>query len=103
MHTVDLEEFKHGGTNITAFRLVDPEKPEIQKVIQDWIYGEKRYNRELDMGQNSNKVRRISRKVSDSNRKWIAVQEREAVAVLRRHIEVVYFTDVDISLSKSRT
>ncbi|XP_014479807.1 PREDICTED: glutamate receptor ionotropic, kainate 2 isoform X3 [Dinoponera quadriceps] len=56
LHTVDLEEFRHGGTNITAFRLVDPEKPEIQKVIQDWIYGEKRYNRELDMGQNSNKV-----------------------------------------------
>ncbi|XP_070517537.1 glutamate receptor ionotropic, kainate 2 isoform X2 [Cardiocondyla obscurior] len=56
LHTVDLEEFKHGGTNITAFRLVDPEKPEIQKVIQDWIYGEKRYNRELDMGQNSNKT-----------------------------------------------
>lgn len=62
LHTVDLEEFRHGGTNITAFRLVDPEKPEIQKVIQDWIYGEKRYNRELDMGQNSNKVRCISRR-----------------------------------------
>ncbi|XP_076391786.1 kainate-type ionotropic glutamate receptor subunit 1D isoform X3 [Megachile rotundata] len=55
LHSVDLEEFKHGGTNITAFRLVDPEKPEIQKVVQDWIYGEKRYNRELDMGQSSNK------------------------------------------------
>lgn len=77
LHTVDLEEFKHGGTNITAFRLVDPEKPEIQKVIQDWIYGEKRYNRELDMGQNSNKVRWISRKVNDSNRKWIAAREEE--------------------------
>lgn len=56
LHSVDLEEFKHGGTNITAFQLVDPEKPEIQKVVQDWIYGEKRYNRELDMGQNTNKV-----------------------------------------------
>lgn len=56
LHSVDLEEFKHGGTNITAFRLVDPEKQDIQKVVQDWIYGEKRYNRELDMGQNSNKV-----------------------------------------------
>lgn len=97
LHTVDLEEFKHGGTNITAFRLVDPEKPEIQKVIQDWIYGEKRYNRELDMGQNSNKVRRISRKVND-NRKWIGrTGEREAATVLQRHIEVVYFTDADIS------
>ncbi|KZC04141.1 Glutamate receptor 1 [Dufourea novaeangliae] len=56
LHSVDLEEFKHGGTNITAFRLVDPEKQEIQKVVQDWIYGEKRYNRELDMGQSSNKT-----------------------------------------------
>lgn len=56
LHSVDLEEFKHGGTNITAFRLVDPEKQDIQKVVQDWIYGEKRYNRELDMGQSSNKV-----------------------------------------------
>ncbi|KAI4485875.1 hypothetical protein M0804_006364 [Polistes exclamans] len=56
LHSVDLEEFKHGGTNITAFRLVDPEKPEIQRVVQDWIYGEKRYNRELDMGQTSNKT-----------------------------------------------
>ncbi|XP_043577546.1 glutamate receptor ionotropic, kainate 2 isoform X4 [Bombus pyrosoma] len=55
LHSVDLEEFKHGGTNITAFRLVDPEKQDIQKVVQDWIYGEKRYNRELDMGQSSNK------------------------------------------------
>ncbi|XP_076667715.1 kainate-type ionotropic glutamate receptor subunit 1D isoform X9 [Andrena cerasifolii] len=55
LHSVDLEEFKHGGTNITAFRLVDPEKPEIQKAVQDWIYGEKRYNRELDMGQSTNK------------------------------------------------
>ncbi|PBC34948.1 Glutamate receptor, ionotropic kainate [Apis cerana cerana] len=56
LHSVDLEEFKHGGTNITAFRLVDPEKQDIQKVVQDWIYGEKRYNRELDMGQSSNKT-----------------------------------------------
>ena len=49
LHTVDLDEFKHGGTNITAFRLVDPEKT--QKVVQDWIYGEQRYNRKLDLGQ----------------------------------------------------
>ncbi|XP_074099238.1 kainate-type ionotropic glutamate receptor subunit 1D isoform X7 [Cotesia typhae] len=55
LHSVDLEEFKYGGTNITAFRLVDPEKPEIQKVVQDWIYGEQRYGRQLDMGQTHNK------------------------------------------------
>nr|CAD7577210.1 unnamed protein product [Timema californicum] len=40
LHSVDLEEFKYGGTNITAFRLVDPEKPELQKVVREWVYGE---------------------------------------------------------------
>nr|QHN69189.1 ionotropic receptor 8 [Sirex nitobei] len=56
LHSVDLEEFKYGGTNITAFRLVDPEKPEIQRVVRDWIYGEQRYGRKLDMGQSTNKT-----------------------------------------------
>lgn len=54
LHSVDLEEFMHGGTNITGFRLVDPENT--QKVVQEWIYGEQRYNRVLDMGQFHNKV-----------------------------------------------
>ncbi|XP_044006778.1 glutamate receptor ionotropic, kainate 2 isoform X4 [Aphidius gifuensis] len=55
LHSVDLEEFKYGGTNITAFRLLDPEKPEIQNTVQEWIYGEQRYGRQLDMGQGLNK------------------------------------------------
>lgn len=54
LHTVNLEEFRHGGTNITAFRLVDPNVT--QSVVQDWIYGEQRYQRKLDLGQYSNKV-----------------------------------------------
>lgn len=53
---MDLEEFKYGGTNITAFRLVDPEKPDIQKVVREWIYGEARYGRKLDLGLTSNRV-----------------------------------------------
>jgi hypothetical protein len=36
---VDLEEFKYGGTNITAFRLVDPERADVLKVMRDWAYG----------------------------------------------------------------
>lgn len=36
LHSVDLEEFKYGGTNITALRLVDPDKPELQRVVRDW-------------------------------------------------------------------
>jgi ionotropic kainate glutamate receptor 2 len=49
LHSVDLEEFKYGGTNITALRLVDPEDAELQKVVQNWVYGELRYGRKLDL------------------------------------------------------
>lgn len=36
---MDLEEFKYGGTNITAFRLVDPDGPDIRKVVREWNVG----------------------------------------------------------------
>ncbi len=29
---VSLEDFKYGGTNLTAFRLVDPEREEVRQV-----------------------------------------------------------------------
>ena len=43
MHSIDLEDFKYGGTNITAFRIVDPNNPEVVKVVRNWILGEKRF------------------------------------------------------------
>ncbi|XP_045593286.1 glutamate receptor ionotropic, kainate 2 isoform X4 [Procambarus clarkii] len=48
LHTVDLEDFRHGGTNITALRIVDPENPLVQRVIQDWVFGELRYGRNVE-------------------------------------------------------
>eukprot|EP00094_Tigriopus_californicus_P003973 TCALIF_03827-PA protein Name:"Similar to GRIK2 Glutamate receptor ionotropic, kainate 2 (Macaca fascicularis)" AED:0.16 eAED:0.16 QI:0/0.7/0.45/1/0.8/0.81/11/0/556 len=48
LHMVNLEEFKYGGTNITAFRLLDPEREELKQVVQDWIDGEMRYSRSKD-------------------------------------------------------
>lgn len=33
---MDLEEFKYGGTNITALRLVDPEGSDVKKAVKDW-------------------------------------------------------------------
>ena len=59
LHTIELDEFKYGGTNITAFRLVDPERPELQKVVNDWANNESRYGRKLESsssGTTSNKV-----------------------------------------------
>jgi ionotropic glutamate receptor len=32
LHLVELEDFKYSGTNITAFRLVNPDLDEVQKV-----------------------------------------------------------------------
>ena len=57
LHMVNLEEFKYGGTNLTAFRLLDPEKPEVKQVVEDWIYGEMRYGRKLDTSVMSVKVK----------------------------------------------
>ncbi|XP_045476404.1 glutamate receptor ionotropic, kainate 2 [Harmonia axyridis] len=36
LHAVDLDDFKHGGTNITAFRLVDPQNPDVENVLKEW-------------------------------------------------------------------
>lgn len=53
---VNLDEFKYGGTNLTAFRLLDPERAEVKQVVEDWIYGEMRYGRKLDTSSTSVKV-----------------------------------------------
>ena len=56
LHMVNLDEFKYGGTNLTAFRLLDPERAEVKQVVEDWIYGEMRYGRKLDTSSTSVKV-----------------------------------------------
>ena len=57
---VNLDEFKYGGTNLTAFRLLDPDRPEVQKVVQDWIHGELRFGRKLDVAGQGIKVKQCS-------------------------------------------
>lgn len=47
LHMVELESFSHGGTNITALRLVDPDLQEVQNVVQDWVLGEIRFGRKI--------------------------------------------------------
>ncbi|XP_077485672.1 glutamate receptor ionotropic, kainate 2-like isoform X1 [Amblyomma americanum] len=36
-HTVDMEDFQYGGTNISAFRLVDTHAKEFDEVARDWM------------------------------------------------------------------
>lgn len=49
LQSVDLEEFKYGGTNITALRLVDPNNVEVQRVVKDWMSAEQRQGRKIDI------------------------------------------------------
>ncbi|XP_069951466.1 glutamate receptor ionotropic, kainate 2-like [Cherax quadricarinatus] len=48
LHTVNLDDFRHSGTNVTALRIVDPENPLVQRVIEDWVFGELRYGRTIE-------------------------------------------------------
>ena len=54
---VELEEFKYGGTNISAYRLVDPELEDVQNVVQDWVLGELRYGRKIPFQGKTIKVK----------------------------------------------
>ena len=36
MDELDLSAFQHGGMNITGFRLMDPDKPEISAIQRNW-------------------------------------------------------------------
>nr|CAD7453108.1 unnamed protein product [Timema tahoe] len=89
LHSVDLEEFKYGGTNITAFRLVDPEKPELQKVVREWVYGELRYGRKLDLG---------SAKVSETKREeQLSLETETALMYDAVHLFAKALHDLDSS------
>ncbi|XP_071042115.1 glutamate receptor ionotropic, kainate 2-like [Parasteatoda tepidariorum] len=39
IHTVNLEDFRYIGTNITGFRVVDEEASDYQEIVQDWRSG----------------------------------------------------------------
>ena len=36
MDELDIESFKHGGVNITGFRLVNPDDERVQTVQREW-------------------------------------------------------------------
>lgn len=37
---VELDNYKYGGANITAMRIVDPSRPKVMSVTEDWIFEE---------------------------------------------------------------
>lgn len=53
LYTVDLEDYKYGGTNITGLRMVDPTKTETPApVVGNWVYGERmRYGASINLDE----------------------------------------------------
>lgn len=43
--TIDMEDFRHGGTVITSLRLIDPKRPEVNEVVKYLQTSEKRLGR----------------------------------------------------------
>ena len=38
MDLLDLDDFRYGGTNVTAFRLVNPRSPLVAEILRDWRF-----------------------------------------------------------------
>ena len=55
---VELEDFRYSETNITAYRLVDPDLEDVQNVVEDWVLGEMRYGKKIPFQGKTIKVKR---------------------------------------------
>ena len=60
---VELEDFKYGGTNISALRMVDPSDDSVREVVQDWVKGEMRFNRKIPFAGKTIRVSNILTKL----------------------------------------
>ncbi|KAG8225568.1 hypothetical protein J437_LFUL002085 [Ladona fulva] len=49
LHTIDLEEFRYGRTNITGFRMIDPNSAALKNAVHDWEFGERRSGRRINI------------------------------------------------------
>ena len=53
VHMVNMEPFKFSGANITGIQLVEPHRSQVVDIVADWVYGEMRYGRTLDLTEKS--------------------------------------------------
>lgn len=51
-HTVDMEDFQYGGTNISGFRLVDVNAKEFDEVARDWLTRRLRFSKKGEKEEN---------------------------------------------------
>lgn len=65
LQTVDLEDFQYGGTNISAFTLIDNSTPDYNEIIKEW--SQNLYNSQISADSLS-----PSNRMSSSNSIWRA-------------------------------
>ncbi|XP_013785227.2 glutamate receptor ionotropic, kainate 2-like, partial [Limulus polyphemus] len=51
LHTITLDEFQHGTTNISGFRLVDPSRRSVKMMVNDRIFDKLRYGHQPESGR----------------------------------------------------
>lgn len=73
-HTLDFGEFKYGKTNITALRLIDPQRHMVQAAVHDLTFAEEKRKRPLLLTPDTVKVFLFlffnKQVTSISSRKW---------------------------------
>lgn len=56
LHTVNLEPFQYGGTNITAFRLVDPDNGLVRQTVKNWTAADTKIGKKVNFGHDNSSV-----------------------------------------------
>lgn len=66
LHTLDLDDYRFGDMNITGFRVVDPERPDVLEIMKEWSSligtGGPSPTDDSDFGRFINRARRGSKK-----------------------------------------
>ena len=53
MHLVNLDKFKFSGVNITGVQLIDPGRLETSNAVAEWVYGEQRFGKTLELSEST--------------------------------------------------
>lgn len=56
LHTVNLEPFQYGGTNITAFRLVDPDNNLVRQTVRNWTASDSKVGKKFSTNHDNTSV-----------------------------------------------
>jgi hypothetical protein len=56
IHLVNFDKVKYTGANITGVQLVDMTNTETANIVANWVYGEMRYGKNLDLTEKTLRV-----------------------------------------------